>query len=182
MIYIIYTYIYIYVEFLASHFTELSRFTGWAIIKGMSIRRWPCIFLISWGQITTHIDGKNHWIKVDLTINMYAFMKYDVGLWLWRVFLPDTPETTFGDETLRNLLAWRHLWNGSRHGSSKGYGISQTCSQFTAHDMALVMSISRGSTCMKLVRMWNRRVSRNDVGVYQFTTIKITRKPAWGTN
>ena len=35
---------------------------------------------------------------------MYAFMKYDAGLSLWRVFLPDAPETTFEDETLRNLL------------------------------------------------------------------------------
>ena len=30
--------------------------------------------------------GKNHLLKVVLAINMYAFMKYDVGLSLWRLF------------------------------------------------------------------------------------------------
>ena len=47
-------YIYIYVEFLASHFSDLSccisKFTSWAIIEELSIHRWVCIFLISWGQ------------------------------------------------------------------------------------------------------------------------------------
>ena len=32
--------------------------------------------------------------------------------------------------------------------------------------MALVVSISRGPTCTKLVKMWNRQVSHIDVGVY----------------
>ena len=30
--------------------------------------------------------------------------------------------------------------------------------------------------------MWNRRESRNDVGVYQFTTLEIALKQAWGSN
>ena len=55
----IYIYIYIYmcvcvcvcVEFLASHFNDLSKFTGWAIIKELSVRRRPRTFLVSWGQI-----------------------------------------------------------------------------------------------------------------------------------
>ena len=42
-------YIYIYVEFLASHF-NLSKFTGWAIKEELSIRRRPRTFLVSWGQ------------------------------------------------------------------------------------------------------------------------------------
>ena len=48
----------------------------------------------------------------------------------------------------------------------KRYGIPQTCSQFTAQDMALVVSIPIWPTGTKLVRMWKRRVSRIDVGVY----------------
>ena len=40
------------------------------------------------------------------------------------------------------------------------------------------MSIER----TQLVRMWNRRESRNDVGVYQFTTQKIALEQAWGSN
>ena len=67
----IYTHIYIYmiyiykyvcmcvcvcVEFLASHFCDLSRciskFTGWVIIEELSIRRRLRIFLISLGQKT----------------------------------------------------------------------------------------------------------------------------------
>ena len=43
----------------------------------------------------------------------------------------------------------------------KRNGISQTRSQFTANDTAPVVSISRGPTGTKLVKMWNRRV-----GVY----------------
>ena len=35
----IYIYIHIYVEFLASHFNDLSKFTVWAIIEELSIRR-----------------------------------------------------------------------------------------------------------------------------------------------
>ena len=35
---------------------------------------------------------------------------------------------------------------------------------------------------MKLVRMWNRRESRNDVGVYQFTRLKIALEQACGSN
>ena len=46
-IYILY---HIYVEFLASHFNDLSKFTGWAIIEELSIRRRPCTFLVTWGQ------------------------------------------------------------------------------------------------------------------------------------
>ena len=46
-IYILY---YIYVEFLASHFNDLSKFTVWAIIEELSIRRRPRTFLVSWGQ------------------------------------------------------------------------------------------------------------------------------------
>ena len=53
----LYVYIYInkvYVEFLASHFRDLSccisKFTGWAIIEELSICRWPRTFRISWGQ------------------------------------------------------------------------------------------------------------------------------------
>ena len=46
-IYILY---HIYVEFLASHFNDLSKFTGWAIIEELSIRRRPRTFLVSWGQ------------------------------------------------------------------------------------------------------------------------------------
>ena len=37
-------------QFLASHFNDLSKFTGWAIIEELSIRRWPRTFLVSWGQ------------------------------------------------------------------------------------------------------------------------------------
>ena len=37
-------------------------------------------------QITTHIKGKNHRLKVVLAINMYTFVKYDARLSLWRVF------------------------------------------------------------------------------------------------
>ena len=54
----IYIYIYIYicvcvcVEFLVSHFNDLSKFTGWAIIEELSIRRRPRTFLVSWGQNT----------------------------------------------------------------------------------------------------------------------------------
>ena len=54
------------------------------------------------------------------------------------------------------------------------YSPLETRSQFTAHDTALAMSIER----TKLVRMWNRRESRNDVGVYQFTTLKIALEQA----
>ena len=36
----------------------------------------------------------------------------------------------------------------------------------STYDTALVVSISRGPTCTKLVRMWNRLISRIDVGVY----------------
>ena len=46
----IYIYIHIYVEFLASHFNDLSKFTVWAIIEELSIRRRPRTFLVSWGQ------------------------------------------------------------------------------------------------------------------------------------
>ena len=46
-IYILY---HIYVEFLASHFNDLSKFTGWGIIEELSIRRRPRTFLVSWGQ------------------------------------------------------------------------------------------------------------------------------------
>ena len=46
-IYILY---HIYVAFLASHFNDLSKFTGWAIIEELSIRRRPRTFLVSWGQ------------------------------------------------------------------------------------------------------------------------------------
>ena len=53
-IYIIYIiYIYEYVKFLASHFSDLARckkFTGWAIIEELSIRWRLRTFLISWGQ------------------------------------------------------------------------------------------------------------------------------------
>ena len=46
----IYIHIYVCVEFrLASHF-NLFKFTGWAIIEELSIRRRPRIFLVSWGQ------------------------------------------------------------------------------------------------------------------------------------
>ena len=38
------------VEFLASHFDDLSKFTGWAIIEELSIRRRPRTFQVSWGQ------------------------------------------------------------------------------------------------------------------------------------
>ena len=44
------------------------------------------------------------------------------------------------------------------------------------------MSKKRGPTCTKLVRMWNRRESHNDVGVYQFITLKIALEQAWGLN
>ena len=46
----IYIWYHIYVELLASHFNDVSKFTGWAIIKQQSIRRRPCTFLVSWGQ------------------------------------------------------------------------------------------------------------------------------------
>ena len=53
-----YIYIYIYVEFLASHFGDLSRciskFTGWATKEELSIRRRLHTFLISCGQ-KTHV-------------------------------------------------------------------------------------------------------------------------------
>ena len=46
--------IYIYIEFLASHFNDLSccisKFTGWVIIEELSIHRWLCTFLVSRGQ------------------------------------------------------------------------------------------------------------------------------------
>ena len=48
------TYIYIFVDFLVSHLSDLSRciskFTEWAIIEELSIRRQPRTFLISCGQ------------------------------------------------------------------------------------------------------------------------------------
>ena len=61
------SYIYIYVEFLALHFNNLSQvckseFTGWAIIEELSIRRRLHTFLISWWQ-KTHVK---HW-NVDLS-------------------------------------------------------------------------------------------------------------------
>ena len=44
----------IYIEFLVSHFSDLSccvsKFTGWAMIEELSIRRRPRTSLISWGQ------------------------------------------------------------------------------------------------------------------------------------
>ena len=49
-------YIYVCVEFLASHFNDLfcciSKFTRWAIVQELSIRRRLRTFLISWGQKT----------------------------------------------------------------------------------------------------------------------------------
>ena len=42
--------LYIDVEFLASHFNDLSKFTGWAMIEELSTRRRPRTFLVSWGQ------------------------------------------------------------------------------------------------------------------------------------
>ena len=51
-----YIYIYMCVEFLASHFNDLfcciSKFTRWTIIQELSIRRRLRTFLISWGQKT----------------------------------------------------------------------------------------------------------------------------------
>ena len=52
--------IYIYIYFLVSRFSDLSRyisklkFTGWAIIEQLSIRRRLRTFLISWGR-KTHV-------------------------------------------------------------------------------------------------------------------------------
>ena len=61
-------YIYIHVEFLASHFSDLSRslekFTGWAIIEELSIRRRLCTFFISWGQKTCML----YWFIVVIRI------------------------------------------------------------------------------------------------------------------
>ena len=50
----LYVCIHIHVEYLVSHFSDLSRyiskFTRWAIIEELSIRRRPRTFLITWGQ------------------------------------------------------------------------------------------------------------------------------------
>ena len=46
----IYICVCVCVEFLASHFDDLSKFSGWAIIEELSIPRRPRTFLVSWGQ------------------------------------------------------------------------------------------------------------------------------------
>ena len=75
----IYIHIYIIVEFLASHFSDLSRFTGWTIIEELSVRRRLRIFLISWGQKTQAKACKTLlcWfivmIRVLVCNNMYQY-------------------------------------------------------------------------------------------------------------
>ena len=64
----IYVCIYIYVEFFISHFNDLSKFTGWAIIEELSIRRRPRTFLVSWGQKKTRVK----YFYVDLS-SWYGF-------------------------------------------------------------------------------------------------------------
>ena len=75
-IYIYIYYIYVCVEFLASHFSDLSKFTGWAIIEEPSIRRRPRTFLVSWGQKNRvkycYVDLSS-WFGFWFANNMYRY-------------------------------------------------------------------------------------------------------------
>ena len=69
----LYGYICIYVEFLASHFSNICRctyqkFTGWAMIEDLAIRRRPGTFLISRRQKKTRVK----YCYVDLS-SWYGF-------------------------------------------------------------------------------------------------------------
>ena len=74
------------VEFLASHFNNLSKFTGWAIIEEVSIRRRPRTFLVSWGQKTCvkycYVDLSSwygFWFAI-ICINMNAILDFSIAI------------------------------------------------------------------------------------------------------
>ena len=68
----LYIYIYRDVEFLASHFNDLSKFTRWAIIEELSTRRRPRTFLVSWGQQ----NRVKYWIWILVCHNMYRYERH----------------------------------------------------------------------------------------------------------
>ena len=73
----------IHVQFLTSHFNDLSRciskFTGWAIIEELSIRRRLRTFLINQGQkarVKHCYVGLSSWYGVLVCNNMYRYERH----------------------------------------------------------------------------------------------------------
>ena len=115
----------------------------WHWVKGSHASQMWLTPLIYWSPEKYSLQFSNKFLPLIVRALQWQINEMCMPLWSMtpdcrfeEYFLPDTPETTFGDEILRNLL-----------------------DTFTANDMALVVSIRRGSTCTKLVRMWNRWVS-----------------------